>query len=128
MALAGALSMISATFDHIDALAQALRVHEQRHTTIATNIANSETPGYRARDLDFASALKDAVAATSPQENSSRSARVVEDRTIPPKPDGNTVGLDSQMAKLSENSFASLTLFRFVRDEFEELKLAIDGK
>ncbi len=53
---------------------------------------------------------------------------VVEDTTTPPKPDGNTVDLDSQMAKLSENSHSSLVLSRFVSHEFEELKLAIDGK
>ena len=120
--------MIAAIFDHVDALARALSLRQQRQGTIASNIANAETPGYRARELDFASALKDAFAMRSPQEGAMSTQIVVEDTTTPPKPDGNTVDLDSQMAKLSENSHSSLVLSRFVSHEFEELKLAIDGK
>ena len=73
---------------------------------LAENIANAETPGYRARDLDFADALANALAA--PQTGSERRAiRRASRRAMPSsrpstatatvKPDGNSVALDIQV-------------------------------
>ena len=44
----------------------ALRLRSQRQELLASNIANADTPNYKARDIDFASALKGALAATVP--------------------------------------------------------------
>jgi len=40
---------------------QALRLRSQRHQILASNIANADTPNYKARDFDFQSALQQAV-------------------------------------------------------------------
>ncbi len=40
---------------------QALGLRQQRHKVLASNIANADTPNYKARDFDFASELKKAV-------------------------------------------------------------------
>ncbi|CAJ0809505.1 MULTISPECIES: flagellar basal body rod protein FlgB [Ralstonia] len=40
---------------------QALRLRSQRHQILASNIANADTPNYKARDFDFQSALQKAV-------------------------------------------------------------------
>ncbi len=37
---------------------QALLLRDQRSTILASNIANTDTPGYKARDFDFASVLR----------------------------------------------------------------------
>lgn len=44
----------------------ALNLRSQRQELLASNIANADTPNYKARDIDFASALKGALAATTP--------------------------------------------------------------
>ena len=44
----------------------ALSLRAQRQELIASNIANADTPNYKARDIDFASALQSALAATTP--------------------------------------------------------------
>src|SRR3546814_21124100 len=44
---------------------KALALRQQRPEVLATNIANSDTPNYKARDIDFASALSQALDATT---------------------------------------------------------------
>jgi len=41
-------------------LARALGIHERRHDVLASNLANIDTPGFRAQELDFQAALRDA--------------------------------------------------------------------
>jgi flagellar basal-body rod protein FlgB len=109
-------------------LAEALTLHQRRHEVLASNLANVETPRFRARDLDFAVALReafegrqrDAVAATS-------APRVVEDLTAPPRADGNTVDLDLQMAKLGANGGRYVALARILALRIGLLRQAIEG-
>src|SRR5882672_3478858 len=86
-------------------LAEALTLHQRRHEVLASNLANVETPGYRAQELDFAAALKDAFQASDPASGERSfggpQAAVVPDASAPPRADGNTVDVDLQMAKLS---------------------------
>ena len=46
----------------------ALKVRTQRAELLASNIANADTPGYKAQDLDFKSALKNAQESLISQE------------------------------------------------------------
>ena len=55
----------------------AMLIRSQRAELLATNIANADTPGYKAKDIDFAAALK---AAKSNQQGGVRpSARAMYD-------------------------------------------------
>ena len=47
--------------DALDFQAQALVLRSERQRLIASNIANADTPGYVARDMDFARALREAT-------------------------------------------------------------------
>lgn len=115
-------------FDHtIEGLARALSLRQRQHEVLAANLANVETPGYRARDLDFRAALKAAFASMDSKEETPLAARIVEDTAAPPRADGNTVDMDLQMVKLSANASAYTTLARLLRGEFEHLREAIDG-
>lgn len=44
---------------------QALGLRQARHQVLAANIANADTPNYKARDIDFASELKKPLKADS---------------------------------------------------------------
>ena len=57
--------MISRLTDSLDFHAQALSLRAERQRLIASNIANADTPGYQARDFNFAAALRQATSATS---------------------------------------------------------------
>ena len=102
-------------------LVAAMRHLTARQQVIARNIANADTPGYRARELtrpDFATHLGRAGAGTvarpaiaptpamlalGASERGGGSGRLVTDRAISEiKPDGNTVTLEDQVMKLGQ--------------------------
>ena len=62
--------MISRLTASLDFHAQALSLRAERQRVIASNIANADTPGYQARDFDFATALRNATASATGQAGS----------------------------------------------------------
>lgn len=117
-------------------LGAALDLYQARHKVLAENIANSETPGYRARDLDFddelAAALAPADPAGAPGEpkGAVRTVPHVEptiDRDAAVKPDGNSVALDTQVGRLAENAFKIQALTQILSSKYQGLKRVIDG-
>lgn len=48
---------------HVEVYSQALNLRAQRHQILASNIANADTPNYKARDFDFSSAMQQALGA-----------------------------------------------------------------
>ena len=107
-----------------------LRLRGARHEILSGNVANAETPGYRPRDIDFESIMRDAAqmhddpTGTREQKIARMLAEPGDFKTAADQPelldkygeerlDGNSVGLDRQMALLNENALsyeASLTL------------------
>jgi flagellar basal-body rod protein FlgB len=101
-------------------LERSLDLIAQRHQVLLSNIANEETPGYKAKDLDFRAALASAAGPTAPAHGySAPHARHlplpgVAGRAAAPTVitlpssrtglDGNTVGVEKTMAALHENS------------------------
>ncbi|MCC6220384.1 MAG: flagellar basal body rod protein FlgB [Deltaproteobacteria bacterium] len=97
------------------AMEKALDLRFKRHTVLASNIANTETPNFRAREVDFAGELKKAVdgaqqalAKTNPGHMDVTSAEgnshIVYDNATAMGADGNNVDLDIAMGKISENA------------------------
>src|SRR5262249_13790381 len=120
--------MPSTLFDPtFQGLAEALTLNERRHTVIASNLANVETPGYRAQELDFAAALREAFGTIRPEDTARPGVQVVEDTSAPPRADGNTVDLDLQMAKLGANGTTYLALARILGLRLALMRQAIDG-
>ncbi len=57
--------MIPKLTDSLDFHSQALMLRAERQRLIASNIANADTPGYQARDFNFAQALRQATGSTA---------------------------------------------------------------
>jgi flagellar basal-body rod protein FlgB len=118
-------------------LSAALDLYEARHRVLAENIANSETPGYRARELKFDEALLTAMTPPDPKAGGEGSAAApppapphVEptiDRDATIKPDGNSVAIDVQVGRLSENAFKIQALTQILSSRLDGLKRVIDG-
>jgi len=103
-----------------------------RQEAIASNIANSETPGYRRLDIapDFAQQLK-ASAANGDLGSTAASLRptLAEDtnaRTM--RPDGNTVELERELLAMNRNAVEYDYLSEVVSNNLKQLKLAITGR
>ncbi|WP_312949024.1 flagellar basal body rod protein FlgB [Superficieibacter sp.] len=100
---------------------EALNLRAQRQEVLAANIANADTPGYQARDMDFASELNKVMergrVETSGVQLALTSARHIPAQTIsspsvdlmyriPDQPslDGNTVDMDRERTQFADNS------------------------
>jgi flagellar basal-body rod protein FlgB len=130
-------AMMNGLFDQsIDRLARGLEFASRRHEVLTRNVANMETPGYRATDVSFDDYLKpmkplvtDAtpmmVANAAPGEPT---ARLVYANDGPARDDGNDVNLDRQMARLAENTLYNHTLVQLLAARFAAMKQAISGR
>ena len=103
---------------------QALRISEQRQQVLASNIANADTPNYKARDLDFKAALSSALGPAAASGNGgnqvalettepghiagsagSANSPALQYRTqAQGSVDGNTVNMDTERAAFAENA------------------------
>jgi flagellar basal-body rod protein FlgB len=120
----------------------ALNLRAARQELLASNIANADTPNYKARDIDFASALQGAltgggaklqVAATSAAHLSGTSGESlmgapVQYRTpVQPSADGNTVDMDVERAQFADNALRYEASVRFVSDKAKAVLAALQG-
>ncbi|MFY7866115.1 flagellar basal body rod protein FlgB [Roseateles sp.] len=62
--------MLNRITDALNFQTQALALRSERQRLLASNIANADTPGYQARDMDFARALREATSASGVGGNS----------------------------------------------------------
>jgi flagellar basal-body rod protein FlgB len=125
----------------LDFHANALLLRSQRQQVIASNIANADTPGYVARDFDFAQALKNAsgdlggstVAATHAGHMGLGGARAGQPElayTVQTQPsqDGNSVDLDRERANFVDNSVRYESTLRFINGHVKTMLSAITGQ
>lgn len=121
----------------------ALNLRARRQEVLAANIANSDTPNYKARDLDFAAALKNAMGATGgPLQLARTEARHLSASgfsgmadghlkyrsSVQPSLDGNTVDMDVERAHFTENSLHYQFLLDRAASQFKTLGSAITDK
>ena len=90
-------------------LQKMLDVSAFRQKLLSSNIANADTPGYKARDISFQNELDKAIeGATGNGQGAARTGgsgyEVYEPVTTMSNRDGNTVNLDIEMAKVAENT------------------------
>jgi flagellar basal-body rod protein FlgB len=124
--------------------ADALKLQSKRMEVIAENLANSDTPGYKARDIDFRAAMADAggaggasapvkLATTNPghlgtdpttEANSTLKYRV----PLAPALDGNTVDAQQEQAAFADNTVRYQATLTFLSSRFKSLMTAITGQ
>lgn len=124
----------------------ALKVYARRAEVLAANLANADTPGYLARDIDFRAAL--AAAGSSPTGAPQTTATGPEDPTgatpdgtnvsteqflryrvpLAPSLDGNTVDSQMEESQFAQNTVRFQAALTFLRNRFSELTTAIVGQ
>ncbi len=119
----------------ITGLEKTLDLRFRRNEAISSNIANAETPQYRATDLNFAGELDRAFGKSTDdmmQTNSKHldvasnsAAHLEEDYSGATKADGNNVDIDIQMGRLAYNSGGYGAATRMLRKKLGMIKLAI---
>ncbi len=115
----------------VEALRQASAFALRRHELLAENVANADTPGFRAHDLSFTHELDIAQLVQSRPDSSLGPAmdlRVVDSPDGPAKLDGNDVDLDKQMARIGANAIYHNVVVQLLNARFNALKNAINGR
>lgn len=117
---------------------QALQFRALRNQVLSSNIANADTPGYKARDIEFGAALKNArgdqLAMHKTNElhksamNSNSAGSSVKYR-LPTQPtlDGNTVETDVEQAAFAENAVQYRASLAFLDGRIRGLRYALKG-
>lgn len=85
----------------------------KRQQEISSNIANLDTPGYQAKDVEFE------------QELSSASSIKEVDVNDTVKPNGNNVDLEKQMTRMTQNGLQYMMLIQFLSSDIKILHTAI---
>jgi len=123
----------------LDVLHKTLDLRQQRHTVLASNLANVETPGFIAKDVRFEEALRAAAAPPPPsplRRTHPEHLPVVHQMTTIRDVQGtlvatpsndigrdlNTVSLDREMAKLTTNTFHYNAVADILSRRFDGLK------
>jgi flagellar basal-body rod protein FlgB len=118
---------------------QALRLRDLRTEVLAGNIANADTPWFKARDIDFRSALANASnaaglgmarTATRHLDGKANAAAALGAKLlyrVPSQPsiDGNTVELDTEVARFSENALRQQASLTFLNSRLRGLQQAL---
>ena len=104
----------------------ALALRAQRMGLIASNLANAATPGYKARDIDFAAALKASAGGASDQQAAAGATRF----RVPTMPslDGNTVETMTEQTAFAENAEGYSATLQFIRGRVETVTRALKGE
>ena len=102
--------------------ANALKLLEQRMTMLASNIANAATPGYKARDIEFSSALQLAEDGQAP--GAAIRYRVPVQASL----DGNTVELATEQTAFAENALAYRSSLSFLQGRIGSITRALKGE
>ena len=104
----------------------------KRQQALAANIANMDTPGYRAKDYSFEQQLQTIeLASTSsnhitPLEDSNRARLYEVDSKV--KTNGNNVDLEREMKEITKNAMQYITLVQYLNQKIKTLRTAIsDG-
>ena len=116
----------------LTALERALDGTAAQQRAIADNLANLETPGYVARRVSFAGALRAALAAEKRGEGGALDdllPTTTLDNATPPLPGSSNVDIEREMTDLSEASVRYEALVQMTRRKFEMLGTVIaDGR
>lgn len=119
----------------------ALLLRAQRSEMLAANIANADTPGYKARDINFQEVLAQQTAShnqagamrksdprhldgVAPQVFNTEQYRV----PLMPSLDGNTVDVQLEQTEFAENSVQFQASLRFVNSRIKGMMTAIKGE
>ena len=126
----------------IATLQKTLNIGSLRHKVLTANIANIDTPNYKAFEVVMEDELKKhhrsadpiELVRTQPQHLHGRRPRSTSVKVKPADPpalnfraDGNTVDLDKTMGKLSENTILYRAAAQIVKRKFQGLKNVIQG-
>ena len=115
-----------------------LSVRGYRQQVLASNIANADTPNYKAMDIDFSQVLTNAMGSISMSRTDAghidtkggspvAGINPMYRAAVQPSIDGNTVDADVEQAQFSENALQYMSTLQFMNGKIQSTLLALRG-
>ena len=125
-----------------DLLEKTMDVTHARHKAITSNVANAETPGYRAKDVNFEEELQRQLGGVDSGIGMARTnanhisvgkvgglpISAIDSPSGAPGLDGNTVNLETEIVRLAENTMRYEISAKLMKKKFAGLMNAIKGR
>lgn len=134
--------MLARLDDYFRVQENAMKLRAQRQEVLASNIANADTPQYKARDFDFSTAFESAM-----QSGKSGSLNTTNARHLQPSSsldplsqqlayrgeyqssiDGNTVDMDTEMREFTDNALRYQAAVTFMQKRIESMRSALQSQ
>ena len=123
----------SGAYNYINVLEKASDASWTRNDILANNIANADTPGFKRKDVQFETYLKNAVAGTDSLNetvanidlNELNCTTYTDQANLSYRYDGNNVDINTENVELAKNQLKYYTLMNSMSQEFSRLKSAL---
>ncbi len=109
----------------VDLLEAGMRAERLRQETIASNLANIETPGYRRLDVKFEELLAKAVKSPGSGAIDKVEAEIYEPQNTAIRANGNDVVMETEVGNLVKNSLRYTAYVRLMQKRFTQIQQAI---
>lgn len=131
--------MTMVLFDQtINSLQNSIQYSNTKNSVISNNIANIDTPGYKAQDVTFKNELSKAMGNSLPAKrtnerhlpftgNDQTSFNVINKKNTSYNHNGNNVDIDKEMSELAKNQIYSYGLVDSINGKFNDLQTVIRG-
>ncbi len=117
---------MSQRLDIVGVLESGIKAEEVRQRTIASNIANMETPGYRRLDVRFEDLLNKALQSGGGKDVAEIEPEVFSPKTTFVKPNGNDVSMEMEIGEMLKNSSRQMAFVRLLRKKFAQMEEAVN--
>ena len=125
--------VLSNAYNYVNVLGKAADASWTRNDILANNIANADTPGFKRKDVQFETYLKNAVAGTDSLNetvanidlNELNCTTYTDQANLSYRYDGNNVDINTENVELAKNQLKYYTLMNSMSQEFSRLKSAL---
>ncbi len=109
-------------------LESGIRAENLRQKTIANNVANLETPGYRRLAVKFEELLAKAIESPGKLNLDELEAQVYQPNQTPVKSNGNDVTWEGEVGEMVKNSLRHKAYIRLLGKKYQQMQTAMDIK
>ena len=125
--------VLSNAYNYVNVLGKAADASWTRNDILANNIANADTPGFKRKDVQFETYLKNAVAGTDSLNetvanidlNELNCTTYTDQANLSYRYDGNNVDINTENVELAKNQLKYYTLMNSMSQEVSRLKSAL---
>ncbi len=116
---------MSQPVDIVALLEAGIKVEGLRQKTIASNMANLETPGYRRLDVKFEELLAKAMDSSDSVDPRNIEPEIYRPGNTPVKSNGNDVNMEAEVGEMIKNSLRHTAYVRLLRKKLSQIETAL---